>query len=265
MFKLALVQTDTYLGEKRKNLERLRQFCYTAKQEGAELICFPELATTGYAPTLLGQEYRALSETRQGETDRMFSALATELGVIIIFGFIKRDVQTNAVYNAAGVWLPGQESWLWVFRKMHLIQEEKRWFTPGQHLPVFDTPLGRIGGMICYDAGFPEVARCLTLKQADFLLLLSAWPEKDKDIWYINGPCRALENTVYLAAVNRWGREGDCQLFGGSQILNPRGQVMARATEHGEQILYHILDGQTQSAIRNTLPYLADRQPDYYR
>lgn len=265
MFKIALVQTDAYLGEKRRNLERLRQFCQTAKKEGAQVVCFPELATTGYAPTLLGHEYHALSEARHEETDRMFSALATALEMIVICGFIERDAQTDAVYNAAGVWLPGQASWLGIFRKMHLIQDEKRWFTPGQHLPVFDTPVGRIGGMICYDAGFPEVARCLTLKQADILVLLSAWPEKDKDIWYINGPCRALENTVYLAAVNRWGREGDCQLFGGSQILNPRGQVMARATEQGEQILYHTLDGRLQSAIRKTLPYLDDRQPDLYR
>nr|CBA73336.1 putative carbon-nitrogen hydrolase [Arsenophonus nasoniae] len=146
---------------------------------------------------------------------------------------------------------------------MHLFDNEKRWFTPGDSLPVFDIGICRIGIMICYDAGFPEVARILATKQADILFMPSAWSKQDKDIWYINTPCRALENTTHLVAVNRWGNKGDINLFGGSRIIDPRGRVIANASEKAEDTLCYEIDLTMQKEIRKSLKYLTDKKPSY--
>lgn len=264
MLKIALAQTNAVLGDKVKNLIHLEEICNKAKENNSQIICFPELATTGYSPSILGKYLYSLSESHGENTDMLFAWLSKTLDLIIICGFIEKNNTTGEIYNSAGIWVPEEKNWLGVFRKMHLTHDDKKWFTSGENLPVFDTKICRIGVMICYDAGFPEVARSLALKNADIIFLLSAWPEKDKDIWYINTPCRAIENTIHLAAVNRWGQEGKTKLFGGSQIVGPRGQIFARASETGEDIIYHeiALDLQTKTRISST--YLNDRKPDCY-
>lgn len=224
---------------------------------------FPELATTGYSPSLLGEQYYSLSETENEQTDKLFSQLSSKLNLVIICGFIERDDTTGKIYNSAGIWIPNRENWLAVYRKMHLFDNEKRWFTPGDSLPVFDIGICRIGIMICYDAGFPEVARILATKQADILFMPSAWLKQDKDIWYINTPCRALENTTHLVAVNRWGNKGDMNLFGGSRIIDPRGRVIANASEKAEDTLCYEIDLTMQKEIRKSLKYLTDKKPSY--
>ncbi|HGJ5856398.1 nitrilase-related carbon-nitrogen hydrolase [Arsenophonus nasoniae] len=263
MIKVSIAQTDAILGDKEKNLQCLENYCYRAKENDAQIICFPELATTGYSPSLLGEQYYSLSETENEQTDKLFSQLSSKLNLVIICGFIERDDTTGKIYNSAGIWIPNRENWLAVYRKMHLFDNEKRWFIPGDSLPVFDIGICRIGIMICYDAGFPEVARILATKQADILFMPSAWSKQDKDIWYINTPCRALENTTHLVAVNRWGNKGDINLFGGSRIIDPRGRVIANASEKAEDTLCYEIDLTMQKEIRKSLKYLTDKKPSY--
>jgi predicted amidohydrolase len=263
MIKVTIAQTDAILGDKDKNLQRLEYYCYKAKENNAQIICFPELATTGYSPSLLGEQYYSLSETKNEQTDKLFSQLSSKLNLVIICGFIERDDTTGEIYNSVGIWIPNRENWLAVYRKMHLFHYEKLWFTPGDNLPVFDIGICRIGIMICYDAGFPEVARTLATKKADILFMPSAWSEKDKDIWYINTASRALENTTHLVAVNRWGNEGNINLFGGSRIIDPRGRVIANVSEKAEDTLCYEIDLTMQKQIRKTLKYLTDKKSNY--
>ncbi len=129
---------------------------------------------------------------------------------------------------------------------------------------MFDTPIGKIGVMICYDMGFPEVARILTLQGAELLIAPSAWCIQDRDMWDINTACRALENGTHLLAVNRWGHEEDLHLFGGSKIMGPRGQVLCEASCEQEQLLVGEIDFRLQAYTRLNVPYLRDRKPlDY--
>jgi predicted amidohydrolase len=118
-------------------------------------------------------------------------------------------------------------------------------YTINLGLRPFDSisTIGTVGIMICYDMGFPETARFLTLQGAEIIFCPSAWRSEDRDIWNLNIPQRALENTVFLAAVNRFGQEGDdLYLFGGSKVCNPRGQVLAEIKEEKEAILYCEID-----------------------
>ncbi|HGJ5876511.1 MAG TPA: nitrilase-related carbon-nitrogen hydrolase [Arsenophonus sp.] len=263
MIKVSIAQTDAVLGDKDKNLQSLKNYCYKAKENNAQIICFPELATTGYSPSLLGKQYYSLSETKSEKTDILFTQLSTKLNLVIICGFIERDNTTNKIYNSAGIWIPNRKNWLGVYRKIHLIHDEKLWFTPGDSLPVFDIGICHIGIMICYDAGFPEVARILATKNIDILFMPSAWSEQDKDLWCINTPSRALENTIHLVAVNRWGKEGDIHLFGGSRILDPRGKVIAKAVEKSEDMICYEIDLNMQNETRKNLKYLIDRKINY--
>ena len=262
--KVALAQFDSELGNKTGNLQRMAQLCEQAASQGAKLICFPELATTGYRGDLLSTQLWDLSDFDGSETYRMFSQLASRLDITLVAGFAERGSRVGEVYNSVGVWNPGCENISGVFRKVHAFGIEKQWFKNGDTFPVFDTPIGKIGVMICYDMGFPEVARILTLQGAELLIAPSAWCIQDRDMWDINTACRALENGTHLLAVNRWGHEEDLHLFGGSKIMGPRGQVLCEASCEQEQLLVGEIDFRLQAHTRLNVPYLRDRKPlDY--
>ncbi|MEN3260392.1 nitrilase-related carbon-nitrogen hydrolase [Sodalis endosymbiont of Spalangia cameroni] len=265
MIKIALAQIDTELGNKRKNLRYIASLCKEAADNKADVICFPELATTGYTPDLLGTRLWQLSESRGEETDRLLSELAGKLGLIIIAGFIERGERTGQVYNSAGVWTPEGESWLHAQRKIHLWADEKKWFSEGNRCEVITTSLGKLGVMVCYDLGFPEVARIFALRQVDILFVIAAWSEAEAYIWDINCAARALENGVFLVAVNRWGEEGELHLFGGSQIMAPDGQRVVRATDKGEALIYGNIDLTQLATVRMILPYRKDLKIPFYQ
>ncbi|MCW8113803.1 nitrilase-related carbon-nitrogen hydrolase [Yersinia intermedia] len=262
--RIALAQFDSVLGDKEGNLQRMASYCHQAANQGAKLICFPELATTGYRGDLLTTRQWDLSERRDGGTSRLFTGLANSLDITIVSGFIERGDYLGQIYNSVGVWVPDSSEISGVFRKVHAFGSEKQWFTRGDSYPVFDTPIGKIGIMICYDMGFPEVARILTLSGAELLLAPSAWCIQDEDVWDINTACRALENGTHLVAVNRWGQEGDLHLFGGSKLLGPRGQTLIQASKSAEELLLCDVDFVAQAHTRLNVPYLRDRFPESY-
>ncbi|ATG18075.1 nitrilase-related carbon-nitrogen hydrolase [Providencia alcalifaciens] len=262
--KVALAQFNSELGNKTGNLQRMAQLCEQAASQGAKLICFPELATTGYRGDLLSTKLWDLSDFEGSETDCLFSQLASRLDITIVSGFAERGERLGEVYNAVGVWNPGCENISGVFRKVHAFGIEKQWFKSGDSFPVFETPIGKIGVMICYDMGFPEVARILTLQGAELLIAPSAWCIQDRDMWDINTACRALENGTHLLAVNRWGHEEDLHLFGGSKIVGPRGQVLCEASCESEALLVGEIDFRLQAHTRLNVPYLRDRKPLNY-
>ncbi|EKT58382.1 nitrilase-related carbon-nitrogen hydrolase [Providencia sneebia] len=262
--KVALAQFNSRLGDKQHNLQRMADFCHQAAHLGARLICFPELATTGYRGDLLSSKLWDLSDSEDSETYQLFSSLATSLDITIVSGFAERGRYLGEIFNSVGVWNPGCDGISGVFRKVHAFGIEKQWFSGGDSYPVFDTPIGKIGVMICYDMGFPEVARILTLQGAELLLAPSAWCVQDRDMWDINTACRALENGSHLLAVNRWGDEGDLHLFGCSKLLGPRGQVLKEATCEGEELLICEVNFTVQAHTRLNIPYLRDRKPQSY-
>ena len=119
--------------------------------------------------------------------------------------------------------------------------------------------------MICYDMGFPEAARSLALQGADLIVCPSAWCAEDMDVWEINAPARALENTVFLAACNRFGREGDdLYMPDKSMVCNPRGKKIAQLEDEAAGILYVDLEAADIDTYRVKSPYMRDRRADTY-
>lgn len=264
-FRVALAQIDTVLGDKRHNLSYMESLCHRAAKENAKMIVFPESATSGYSPEALGTKLWELSdEAIGGETDLLFTRLANELNLVIISGFVERGERNGQVYNSAGVWVPGFKNCQHVHRKIHLYRNEKNWYDHGNELKVIETPLGRIGVIICFDTIFPETSRLLAMDNADIIVSIACWSPPFKHLWNTACVSRAQENGVYFIGVNRWGKEEDIELCGSSSLVNPLGEQIVRASDKGEDFVIGEIDLELGALVRIQIPHLKELKPHIY-
>jgi len=261
---IALAQNDCVLGDVDHNLTRVEDFVRQAADGGADIVCLPELGTTGYRQDLLGERLHTLAEEQDGPSSQRIGKLAAELGLYVILPLIERGTMPGVVFNSV-VLINRQGKVVGNYRKNHAYAAEGHYFAAGNQMPVFDTDFGRIGIMICYDLGLPEVARILTLQGAEIIFVPSAWRQEDVDIWDINIPCRALENRLFLAAVNRVGTEGDTLVMHGkSKIVGPRGETLAEGKRFEEDLVMATVDLDDVVKARVEVPYLKSRKPTTY-
>lgn len=261
--KTALVQYESVLCEPKRNADRAYDQVLEAAANGANFVCLPEMFNTGYNFDLIGKNFSALGETLAGYTVSRLSEAARKGNCHIVAPIVLEDDVPGVLYNAAVV-IDDTGEVLGYYAKHHLWALERFYFRGGESFPVFQTKYGKIGVMICYDAGFPEAARILTLKGAELIFMPSAWRAEDRDIWNLNIPQRALENTVFIAAVNRFGKEGDLYMFGNSKVSDYRGRIIAESKVEKEDIAYADIDLSALKEARLQLPYLKDRTPESY-
>jgi len=234
--KLALCQISSVRENKTENLQKIEKVTLEAKRQGADLAIFPEMCLTGYV--LLDQVYD-LAETIPGPTTEKVTSLAKKTGMHIIFGMPELSEKTQAtVYNTAV--FVGPKGLIGKYRKMYLpthsVFEEKRYFRSGYESAAFQTSLGNIGLTICYDVFFPEVFRLTRLQGAQLIVCISASPAVRRNYFEILTSARALENTAFLAYVNLAGIEDGLQFWGGSRLVCPTGDVVAKAKYDEEDL-----------------------------
>ena len=263
---LALIQFESILGDPKANRRKAEAMIREAAENGAELICLPEMYTTGYNLDIIGPQITQLAENIDGPTVTDLQQLAKELKIHIVapLALNLEDDPEARPFNSA-VFIGDEGQILGVYSKCHLFETERMYFQPGQELPVYDTKFGKIGFMICFDAGFPEVARILQMKGAELIVCPSAWRIQDMGVWHLNMPQRAQENSCYLAAINRYGKEGSLYMGGYSIVCGPEGNIIKELTEEKEDILYCSIDGQRLADFRaDGGPYLPYRRPELY-
>ena len=263
-FKIALVQYQSVLGDLQKNADRAVEMVREAAAKGAKIVCFPEMFNTGYNFQLIGDGFHNCGETIDGHTITRLQKVAKECACYVIAPITLEKKVKGVFYNAAVV-IDDEGVVLGDYSKHHLWAAERYYFHAGEDIPVFDTKYGKIGVMICYDAGFPETARVLTLKGAELIFMPSAWRIQDWDMWNLNIPQRALENTLYVAGVNRFGHEDDLYMFGNSKVADWRGRIIAESKEEKEEIVYAEIDLDQLTKARLDIHYLKDRRPDSYK
>lgn len=263
-FKIALVQYHSVLGDLQKNADRAVEMVREAAAKGAKIVCFPEMFNTGYNFQLIGDGFHNCGETIDGHTITRLQKVAKECACYVIAPITLEKKVKGVFYNAAVV-IDDEGVVLGDYSKHHLWAAERYYFHAGEDIPVFDTKYGKIGVMICYDAGFPETARVLTLKGAELIFMPSAWRIQDWDMWNLNIPQRALENTLYVAGVNRFGHEDDLYMFGNSKVADWRGRIIAESKEEKEEIVYAEIDLDQLTKARLDIHYLKDRRPDSYK
>lgn len=261
--RIALIQFESVLCDPATNAQKACAMIADAAAKGADLVVLPELFSTGYELNIVGPRLPELAEPLDGPTVTALRAAAREAKCYVIAGMALTYDLTGVVFNSA-VLIDRAGNLAGTYDKQHLWALERFYFRSGCESPVFDTDFGRIGIMVCYDMGFPEVARMLALQGADLVVCPSAWCEEDNDVWNINAPARALENTVFVAAVNRYGREDNLYMGGHTLVCNPRGGIIAELEEEAEGVLQVDLDFNDIVAHRISSPYLRDRRPDLY-
>ncbi|HEU5099758.1 MAG TPA: nitrilase-related carbon-nitrogen hydrolase [Roseiflexaceae bacterium] len=262
-YRVAAIQFEPRLGAKAENIARLLELTETAARQDARLIVLPEMATTGYC-WYDREEIRPHVEPIPGPTTAIFGDIARHFGCYVVVGMPEVVPRTGIFYNSAV--LVGPAGVVGVYRKTHSYAADMKWAKDGDlGLPVWQTELGRIGIMICMDAGYFEPARLLALAGADVLCFPTNWlGEKSPGPAWIT---RAYENGCYLVGANRYGLERGVQFSGGSCVLNPDGTIQA-AQDIDDGIVYGDVSLATARAKSFGVGMLAEklsaRRPELY-
>jgi N-carbamoylputrescine amidase len=259
-----------------ENLRTAERLVRRAAAEGARLVVLQELFENLYFPQLEREELFALAHPVDGHPFvERFAALAAELSVVLPISFFERANQ--AYYNSLAM-IDADGSVLGVYRKSHIPDgpgyEEKFYFVPGDTgFRAWRTRVGTIGVGICWDQWFPEAARAMTLMGADLLLYptaIGSEPEETggldtRDMWRRAMVGHAVANSVYVAASNRVGSEGEATFYGSSFVADPSGEVIAEAGREDEAIVHAEVDLAYARRFRAGFGFFRDRRPDLYR
>ena len=261
MFRAGFYQFRPRFGQVRANCDRVLSRLHGVE---ADLVVLPELCLTGYL-FRDRRELRSMAEDpARSEVVADMVDLCRECGFYLVTGFVEKA--GDRCFNSA--LLLGPRGSLQTYRKIHLFNDEKRWFDPGDRPFAVTRVRGiRVGMMICFDWVFPEAARALALRGADLL----AHPSNlVLDHCQRVMPARCVENGVYSITANRFGEDhrphGTVRFTGRSQVAGPRGEVIRQAPSQREQLFVCEIDPalarDKKITPRNHL--LKDRRPEFY-
>ena len=270
------------------NLEKAAEQVREAARQGAKIVCLPELFRSQYFCQREDTELFDLAEPIPGPSTERLASVAREEGVAIVASIFER--RAAGLYHNTAAILDGDGTLAGIYRKMHIPDDplyyEKYYFAPGdQGFRAFDTSVGQIGALVCWDQWYPEAARITALEGASLLFYPTAigWHPAEKqehgsaqyDAWQTIQRAHAIANGVYVAAVNRVGKEyGDIrgnrasgaglEFWGGSFLADPFGRVIAQASHDREEILIGEIDLKHLEDTRRNWPFLRDRRIDSY-
>jgi len=264
--RVAVAQIEPRLGENDSNLETCLARLEQAVAAGAELLVLPECAIPGYMFDS-AEEALPFAEEIPGPSTQALVDACRRLGAHVVCGLLERD--GDLLYNSAV--LVGPDGLVGSYRKTHLpFLGVDRFTAPGDELPVYDTPLGRIGLEICYDLRFPEATRTLALKGAEIVAHPTNFPLAARVQTELITVARAAENRIFLLTANRVGKERRGEFCGWSQIVDPYGRRLAEASETEEALLLAEIDVEQARDKDYVIPgeyelYLfGDRRPELY-
>ena len=286
-FRVGLIQMSA-TPEPDKNLQRAIDRLHQAQAKGAQIVCLPELFQTQYFCQREDPALFDLAEPIPGPATARLAEAAKLLRIVVVGSVFEK--RAPGVYHNTAVMIDADGSLRGIYRKMHIPDDplyyEKYYFTPGDlGYRAFDTQVGRVGTLVCWDQWYPEGARLTALQGAQVLFYPTAigWHPAEKaefgvaqhDAWKTIQRSHAIANGVYVAVVNRVGfEEGDVrgkkasgqglEFWGGSFIADPFGRVIAQASHDKEEILVAEVDLKALEDIRRNWPFLRDRRIDSY-
>ncbi|PKB18194.1 carbon-nitrogen hydrolase [Flavobacterium sp. 5] len=281
-YKIAVIQLNLN-DVAENNLKKCLSWVRDAANQGAEVISLPELYSSHYFCQSEDVDNFALAEPLYSTSFIAFSALAKELGVVIIVPFFEKRMA--GIYHNSAYIIDTDGSEAGLYRKMHIPDDphfyEKFYFTPGDlGFKTIPTQKGKIGTLICWDQWYPEAARLTALKGAEVLFYPTAigWHPQEKEqygenqhgAWMSVMKGHAVANGVYVAAANRIGLEqylpdtAGIQFWGSSFIAGPQGEILAQASHDKEEILIAEVDLDLQENVRQNWPFFRDRRIDAF-
>jgi N-carbamoylputrescine amidase len=256
-----------------KAIERLK----AAAKKGAQIICLQELFRSRYFCQSEDQRNFKLAESIPGPSTEALGKIAREEKIVIVASLFER--RSAGIYHNTAVVIDADGSLAGKYRKMHIPDDplyyEKFYFTPGDlGFPSFQTRYAKIAVLVCWDQWFPEGARAAALSGAQILFYPTAigWipgeprevAQNQRNAWELIQRSHAVANGVYVASVNRVGREGKIKFWGHSFVAGPFGELIAHAGGGREEILIAKCELQKIEVTRQSWPFLRDRRIDAY-
>lgn len=294
--KLSLVQMrwrenlSATLAAATRLIEQAAESIDPSSPASGHVICLQELFATCYPCQAEDHRMFDLAESVPGRTTDAMAELARRLEVVIVCPLFER--RAAGVYHNSVVVLDADGSIAGMYRKMHIPDDplfyEKFYFTPGDiarpevevtpdrpnGFNVITTRYAKLGVGICWDQWYPEAARLFSLAGADILLYPTAigWIDEEKDefgagqldAWMTSMRAHAIANGIFLGAPNRVGVEGPVEFWGNSFIVSPRGEILARGDDHGDQVITADCPLVEMDVVRTHWPFLRDRRVDAY-
>lgn len=275
--KVGLIQVSCS-GDVAANMNKTIEKVREAAKKGAQIICLQELFRSLYFCDVEDYENFKLAEPIPGPSTETFQKLATELNVVIIASLFEK--RTNGLYHNTTAVIDADGKYLGKYRKMHIPDDpgyfEKFYFTPGDlGYKTFETKYAKIGVLICWDQWYPEAARITSLMGAEILFYPTAigWAEaqtgeindEQYNAWQTIQRSHSVANGLHVVSVNRVGKEGPMQFWGGSFISNPFGKLLYKAPHDKEEIHVEELNLEKTDSYRTHWPFLRDRRIDSYQ
>ena len=243
-----------------------------AGRTGVQVLCMQEVFTQPYfCPSQDAKWYAAVERIPEGPTVKLMQELARKHSMVIVVPIYEEEI-TGIYYNTAAV-IDADGKYLGKYRKSHIPQVagfwEKFFFKPGNlGYPTFQTAYCRLGVYICYDRHFPEGWRALALNGAEYIVNPSATVAGlSQYLWELEQPASAAANGCYIGAVNRVGTEAPWNIgrfYGSAYFVNPRGKIIAKASEDKDELLTAEMDMDMVREARNQWQFFRDRRPDSY-
>lgn len=244
------------------NLNKAVKTIEDARSCGAKLVCFPEAFLTGYSVQRM-DEAVAVAETIESNRIVKLKKIAKEQKVFLLIPFLEKTCE--GIKNSACL-IDDEGRVVGNYSKAHLISGEKQVVVPGNSFKIWDTKIGKIGCLICYDLCFPEPARIEALEGAELIVVPSAWRGFGyyAQWWDNNVACRAIDNVLYIAAINQVGNLKDSFFAGKSKVCDPTGIVIAQADGVSEETLFCEIDLDRVKEVRTECTMLKDLREDLY-
>jgi N-carbamoylputrescine amidase len=282
--KVGLVQQKVTNNDKALSWQRSAEQVKALARQGCELVMLQELHSTLYFCQQENTDYFDLAETIPGPATEYFSALASELNIVLITSLFEK--RGSGLYHNTAVVFDRQLGMVGKYRKMHIPDDpafyEKFYFTPGDlGFEPIQTSVGKLGVLVCWDQWYPEAARLMAMAGADMLFYPTAigWdPEDTKeeqgrqmDAWQTIQRAHAVANSLPVIVANRTGFEASpvagesgIQFWGHSFIAGPQGEILAQASNDKEENLCVEIDLDRTEQIKRIWPYFRDRRIDAY-
>lgn len=270
MVRSALIQT-TCSADKEENIARHIDLIEEAANEGSQITCLQELFSSPYFCQVQDAKWYSHVEPIPGPTTQRMQEVAKSHSMVLVLPLYEEEAP-GIYYNTAVV-IDADGTLLGKYRKTHIPHLpgfwEKFYFRPGNlGYPVFETKYGRVGVYLCYDRHFPEGARVLGLQGAEIVYIPSATSRGlSMHLWHIEQTAHAIANGYFVGAINRVGQEeelGPNDYYGSSYFCDPRGKIIAQASDQEEEVLVADLDLDLVREVRNEWQFYRDRRPDAY-